>query len=112
MKAHVHEQNGGAVVALNGDVDLQTSPEARRILLEVVSNHRIVVVDLSAVSYIDSSGIASLVEALQRGRQSGSRLALASVSEAALRVLQLAKLDKVFKIYPSVDVALADASGS
>jgi anti-sigma B factor antagonist len=59
-------------------------------------------VDLSGVEYIDSSGVASLVEALQQAKARGQSLALASVSASALRVLELARLDKVFTIHASV----------
>ena len=65
-----------------------------------------ILVDLSAVSYIDSSGVASLVEALQASRKNGTELALAAASEAALRVLELARLDKVFTMYDTVDDGL------
>jgi anti-sigma B factor antagonist len=63
-------------------------------------------VDLSAVSYIDSSGVANLVEAFQLSRQRGTGFALASVSPAALRVLQLARLDEVFTIHASLEDGL------
>ena len=66
-----------------------------------------VLVDLSKVNYIDSSGIASLVESLQTARKGGNILLLVSVSEAALRVLELARLDKVFTICGSIDEGLA-----
>lgn len=107
MKHRVEESAEGTVVAIDGDVDLQTSPAARRLLLDAVGRGRPVFVDLSGVGYIDSSGIASLVEALQRSRQTGSPLVLAAVSDAAMRVLQLARLDKVFRIFASVDDARA-----
>ena len=106
MKHNVEERPAGIVVALDGDVDLQTSPDARKVLLESVGRGRAVFVDLSGVGYIDSSGIASLVEALQRSRQQGNPFALAAVSEAALRVLRLARLDKVFRIFPTLEDAL------
>lgn len=109
MKHRVEESSAGIVVALDGDVDLQSSPEARRVLLDSVGRGRPVFVDLSRVGYIDSSGIASLVEALQRARQTGSPFVLAAVSDAALRVLKLARLDKVFRIFATLDDALSDA---
>lgn len=64
------------------------------------------VVDLSGVTYIDSSGIASLVEALQETRRRGTHLALAAVSGSALRVFELARLDRVFSIYATVEEGL------
>ena len=108
MEHHTTERDGALVVAFTGDVDLQSSPEARKALLDAVGRGGNVVVDLSGVGYIDSSGVASLVESLQTARKSGGALVLASVSESALRVLQLARLDKVFAIHDSVDQGLAD----
>jgi len=107
MQHVVTERGGALVVSLQGDVDLDTSPAARKILLECVGKRRPVLADLSGVTYIDSSGVASLVESLQSARKGGTTFALASVSEAAMRVLQLARLDKVFTIFGSVDDGLA-----
>lgn len=107
MKHKVREEAGGFVVAFEGDVDLQTSPDARKVLLECVGRGQSVVVDLSGVNYIDSSGVASLVESFQTARKGGHNLVLASVSDGALRVLKLARLDKVFTICDSVEDGLA-----
>jgi len=98
------------VVSLAGDVDLESSPRARTVLLDCVGQNRTVLVDMSAIAYIDSSGVASLVEAFQSARKAGSRFALVAVSEAALRVLQLARLDRSFSIHASLDDALADGA--
>ena len=110
MQHEVHERDAGIVVGLVGDVDLQSSPDARKVLLEVVARGRPVFVDLSAVNYIDSSGVASLVESLQMARKSDTSFALVSVSDAALRVLQLARLDRVFTLHASLDEAMSAAS--
>ena len=107
MKHEIREQDAAVVVAFDGDVDLKTSPDARKMLLECVGRQRPVLVDLSRVHYIDSSGVASLVEAYQKARKAGQRFVLAAVSEGALRVLQLARMDKVFTICPTVDEGLA-----
>lgn len=103
MNQRSDARTDATVVALDGDVDLQSSPDARAALLEAVDTHRGVVVDLSGVTYIDSSGIAALVEALQRSRRVGRPFALAAVSDPALRVLRLARLDRVFTISATVD---------
>ncbi len=104
----VREERGWSIVSLRGDVDLETSPEVRRLLLEQVGAGGPVLVDMAGVSYIDSSGIASLVEAFQTARRAGSDFGLACVSEAALRVLRLARLDTVFAIHETVREALGD----
>lgn len=106
MNHEIREESGAVIVALEGDVDLQSSPDARKVLLECVSRKKPVLVDLSGVGYIDSSGVASLVESLQTARKVGSNLILVAVSEGALRVLQLARLDKVFTICDSVEDGL------
>ncbi|MEN8108571.1 MAG: STAS domain-containing protein [Pseudomonadota bacterium] len=106
MKHEVIEKGGTAIIALKGEVDLESSPMARELLLGNVEGRDMVLVDLSAVTYIDSSGVASLVEALQASKKNGSQFALAATSEPARRVLELARLDKVFTMYDSVDDAL------
>ena len=109
MEHEIIERDGAVIVCFTGDVDLQSSPEARKVLLEHVGRKMPVLVDLSKVNYIDSSGIASLVESLQVARKGGEDLLLVSVSEAALRVLELARLDKVFTICGNIDEGLEKA---
>lgn len=106
MKHEIREESGVVIVALMGDVDLQHSPDARKILLQCVEKKRPILVDLSGVDYIDSSGVASLVECLQSARRVGSAMALVSVSDGARRVLQLARLDRVFTICETIEDAL------
>jgi len=107
MEHEITERDGAVIASFSGDVDLQSSPDARKILLECVARKMPVLVDLSQVNYIDSSGIASLVESLQTARKGGGNLLLVSVSDAALRVLELARLDRVFTICGSIDEGLA-----
>lgn len=97
---------GTAVVTLQGEIDLQNSPDLRKELLGWLAEHQGVVVDLSGVAYIDSSGIACLVEAYQTARHQGGSFSLAAISPAALRVLKLARLDEVFIIHEKVEQAL------
>ena len=108
MVHSVRQEQGVSVVELRGDVDLESSPEARKLLLDSVQRKLPVVVDLSAVSYIDSSGVASLVESFQLARTKGCEFALAAVSESAMRVLKLARLDTVFTIHPTLKDGLSD----
>lgn len=103
MEHDVREEARGLVVSLAGDVDLDSSPRAREVLLDCVRRKVRVIVDLSGVAYMDSSGVASLVEALQTAKRNGSFFALAAVQGTALRVLELARLDRVFQIFDSVE---------
>ena len=95
------------VIELSGDIDLQTSPDARAQILALLSGGRQVLVNMAAVEYIDSSGIASLVEALQFARNHDLVFALADISEASRQVFELARLDKVFTVYNTVEDARA-----
>lgn len=107
MKMETQEHGTTVVVTLAGEIDLQHSPEVRRQLMDLMFEQRDVLVELSRVAYIDSSGIASLVEAYQAARKNGTRFVLVAVSAPAMRVLQLARLDKVFALADTVDAALA-----
>jgi len=60
-------------------------------------------IDLGKVSYIDSSGVASLVEGYQTAKKQTLKFGLVGVSDAAMSVLKLARLDKVFPIHNSVE---------
>lgn len=96
------------LVRLRGEVDLSWSQQVRRaILTAIVANVR-VGVELSQVSYIDSSGIAALVEGLQNAKSTGKQFGLVAVSTAVMAVLELARLDRVFTIFPDLDAARAE----
>ena len=102
----VEEKQGFSVVLLNGEVDLSKSPDARKVILNSLKKMKHVMVDLSAVDYIDSSGVASLVEGFQYARSNNLEFGLIGVSEAAMSVLRLARLDQVFHIYNSLEERL------
>lgn len=105
--ASIKEEQGKIVIALEGDIDLENAGEVRKALLANLKQKKDLLIDLSAVTYIDSSGIASLVEGLQVARKQKNELSLVSVSPRARRVLELARLDKVFTIHADVAAALA-----
>ncbi|NQU72923.1 MAG: STAS domain-containing protein [Rhodospirillales bacterium] len=107
MNEIVSEEAGKLVVRLEGEVDLDGSPAVRKLLFDCITRQMDVVVDLSGVQYIDSSGIASLVEGLQAANGNGTKFSLVAVSGQVRRVMELARLDKVFKIFDDVDAALA-----
>jgi anti-sigma B factor antagonist len=93
---------------LSGDIDLAHSSEVRRIVLLEVREKRTprVILNLHEVSYIDSSGVASLVEGLKASRDAGSRLILFGLSPIAHEVLRLTRLLTVFEIYDTERQAL------
>ncbi len=95
------------VIELSGDVDLEHAADTRKLLLDAIDGTTDLLVDLSAVTYIDSSGIASLVEALQTANNIGTKLGLVALSTQAMRVFELARLDKVFPIFPDLATAMS-----
>ncbi|MBX3358925.1 MAG: STAS domain-containing protein [Phycisphaeraceae bacterium] len=99
---------GGATVVLpEGDIDLTASPVFRQALKQVQSTKpATMVVDLSQVPYMDSSGVATLVEAMQIARKSGSTMVLAALTDKVRSIFEIARLDTVFKITTTVDAAL------
>lgn len=109
MEHEIKEESKATIFTFSGDMDLQHSPTARRVLLAGLERNLPILVDLSKVDYIDSSGIASLVETLQGAKKKGIDFALVAVSEPAMRVLKLARLDQVFTLYGSMAEALAAA---
>lgn len=98
-------REGWSVVVLSGEVDLSWSQQVRRAVLDALSGADSVAVELSRVEYIDSSGIAALVEGFQSARGRGKRFVLLAPSDAVLAVLRLARLDKVFRIVDALEGA-------
>jgi len=95
------------LVRLRGEVDLSWSQQVRRAILDALGQTGKVGVELSQVSYIDSSGIAALVEGFQNARGKGQQFGLIGASKPVMAVLQLARLDKVFPLFPDLDAARA-----
>jgi len=97
------------ILDVSGDIDLATSPELRKALLRELREMRIprVVLNLKAVKYVDSSGVASLVEGLKASRDLGSRLILFGLNSAVREVLQLSKLLRIFEIAETEEQAVA-----
>jgi anti-sigma B factor antagonist len=88
----------GLCIAVAGEVDAYTAPEMRAQLLDALRRHPLVIVDLSAVDFMDSQGLAALLRARQEAESSGASLRLAGVSSRVLKLLQLTRLDSVFTI--------------
>lgn len=110
MKYNTREDGEYIIVELDGEVDLSCSPDARKQILDCLDDSRNLLVDLSAVTYIDSSGVASLVEGYQTAKKKSLKFGLISVSDAAMNVLQLARLDKVFPIHANLEERLQSDS--
>ena len=95
------------VLAYTGEIDFNTSAKVRDAIIDRLDAGRKVLVDLSGVTYIDSSTIASLVQGLQHGKGKGLSVGLVGVRDSVLKVLKLSSLDKIFTLHDSVADAMA-----
>ena len=95
---------------LSGEIDLDNSPQVRENIKDLIDKVKTVEVQLSKVNYIDSSGIAALVEGMQLSKSSSKEFFLTDVSNEVMKVIQLAHLDKIFKIKSATGENAAEAS--
>ena len=108
MKTSTERKDGAAVIHVSGEVDMSTSPDLRKVLqTEVKAKTAKIIVDLDGVSYIDSSGLATLVECLQGVRKYNGELFLAGLKQTVKDVFEIARLDEVFELRDDIDAALA-----
>ena len=106
IEIDTQDLGNGTLVRLKGEVDLSNSPLVRESLIELTQGKvAAIVVDLAEVSYMDSSGIATLVEGLQEANSYGGKFRLASLSPKVRQVFELARLQDVFDIFPDVNGA-------
>jgi anti-sigma B factor antagonist len=108
LKVKWETRAGAVVVAPSGDVDLNASPTLRQALKQVQqARPASLVIDLSGVPYMDSSGVATLVEAMKIARDQRSKMTLAAPTPRVKSIFEIARLDMVFKIVATVEAALA-----
>ncbi len=107
MDVKTHDEAEGRIIGVSGDIDLYSSPQVREAILAAVKEKRNpLVVNLEGVTYIDSSGVATLVEGLQLTRGYEGAFRLSGLSTRVREVFELARLEKVFAIYNDVETAL------
>lgn len=95
---------------LEGEIDLHVSPQIAAALRELIKEEpKKLVVDLSKVSYIDSSGLAVLIEGMQKVEFYGGKLYLVGLQENLRAVFESTRLDQAFRIFPDITAALAAA---
>jgi len=106
MTTATREQTGTTIVDVTGDIDMGTSPDLRKTLLESLKKTPRLLVNMREVRYVDSSGIASLVEVLKEARNKEKRLVLFGLNTVVHEVLQLTRLSKIFEIRETEEEAL------
>jgi anti-sigma B factor antagonist len=98
-----------SIFSPTGAIDLHVSPELRASLREIIDGEKPkrLIVDLSQVPYIDSSGIAVLIGALQSLELEGGVFMIAGAREGVRMIFESAKLDQYFRLFPDVEAATA-----
>jgi anti-sigma B factor antagonist len=102
-----HDEDAVPVVGVSGEVDVYAAPELRERLTDLVQNGRSVVVDLTQVGFLDSTGLGALVAARTSAAEHGASLPLVCTHQRILKLFTITGLDGVFKIYDTVDDAVA-----
>ena len=103
-----HRTEGGhTILDVAGEVDVYTAPKLREKLVELVGDgHHRLIVDMTKVEFLDSTGLGVLVGGLKRVRSHEGSLALVCDQERILKIFRITGLTKVFPIYDSLDEAL------
>jgi anti-sigma B factor antagonist len=101
-------ENGTAVVAVHGSVDLTTAPDLRDRLAELIDDgNRCIIADLTATDFLDSTGLGALVAALKRLRMKDGEIRVVCTAGHVRKVFEITSLDRVFPMHDTVEEALA-----
>ncbi len=114
MKISARRINTTTILDVSGNIDMSNSPEVRKALLREIREQGVtrVALNLSAVNYIDSSGVASLVEGLKVSRDLGLRLVLFGLNDSPREVFKISRLLKLFEVYDDETQAMASLARS
>jgi len=97
------------IVHGSGRITSATSDLLQRTIRGLIPGTKRIVLDLAEVNYIDSSGLAALIEGMQNVQEYDGKFALTGLQEPVRTIFEIARLDQVFRIFSDVDAALAAA---
>lgn len=113
MEFNINRSVDGAVgiVEVAGEIDVYSAPRVREAVLDTISEGRYhIVVDLTAVTFLDSTGLGVLVGGLKRVRAHDGSMQLASAQDRVSKVFKITGLDRVLPIHPDLSTAIAAAN--
>jgi anti-sigma B factor antagonist len=97
------QQGADCAISLVGEVDVYTSPRLKEEIIDIVDAGCVnLIIDLEAVSFIDSSGLGVLVSGLRRMKEHGGTLRLVCTKDSILKIFRITGLDKVFPVFSTV----------
>ena len=97
MDIKSNERDGVIILEVHGEININTSPDLKKHFEKQAKKK--IVVDLREVTYVDSSGLATLVEMLKKTKVQGGSLGLASMPEKIKSLFEITKLDKLFSVF-------------
>lgn len=107
LSIDVKREGQARVVTLAGEIDLRTSPTLHaRLLEEVESRPQRIILDLSGVTYVDSSGVGTMVDVKRQTERRGGKMALVGLQSRVKAVFEVTRLDNFFEICDSLAQAL------
>ena len=107
MDVKTVQSEGISIYNIEGEINISTSPQLKKAFEKEISKK--IVINFQKVTYIDSSGLATLVEVLKRSRTNGGSLGLSGMTDKVKSLFEITKLDKLFQIYASPEDAVAKA---
>lgn len=109
MQISQRDADGVVILDLSGEIDINTSPEVRKSFERLIKEEKKkILINFSEVTYIDSSGLATLVEMLQRLKRYDGSLRLVNLSQKVKALFEITKLDRLFNIFAQEAEALKD----
>lgn len=107
----IKEKNVADVVVclVEGEINIDTSPDVRKTFDKLINKqNKKVILNFEKLNYIDSSGLATLIEMLQRLKRIDGKLRICSISDKIKSIFEITKLEKLFEIFPTEQEALKD----
>ena len=110
MNMSVRKSENTRIVDLTGDVDLSGAPQLRKLLFESLKESPRVLINLTAIRYIDSSGIAVMIEALRQSQRLKRQFVLFGMNTRVHDVFKLTHVMQIFQVVDTEENALAAGS--
>lgn len=112
MQIEQSQVKGFTVISVKGELDINSSPDLKAVLTKLIDKKIFqMMVNLEGVTYIDSSGLATLIETVQHVRKGNGVMSLVGMSAKIKNLFEITKLDRLFKIYSTQEEALSQLVG-
>jgi len=109
MNITEEKKDGVTICNINGEININTSPQLRKVFESFVQTGAVkIVIDFSQVSYIDSSGLATFIELLQRLKKVSGTFRICCMNQKVRNIFEVTKLHKLFEIFDTRETALSN----